>query len=128
MGPEASRPSGVLLIQWPPVTLNSVLRENPCLPCIERITRSDGELLDGHIHRPDQDTWKISASPTPGNSPADWEQSNKGRWVVPVGGGIGRIMRLGFQPVNLTLQFYGNAVLPELCPGIAFLFPKKPKK
>jgi hypothetical protein len=53
---------------------------------------------------------------------------------VPVGGGIGRIMRLGFQPVNLTLQFYGNAVHP---PGaspwgmrmqIAFLFPKKPKK
>jgi hypothetical protein len=51
-----------------------------------------------------------------------------------VGGGIGRIMRLGFQPVNLTLQFYGNAVHP---PGaspwgmrmqIAFLFPKKPKK
>jgi hypothetical protein len=28
---------------------------------------------------------------------ADWEQTNGGRWVVPVGGGIGRIMRLGFQ-------------------------------
>jgi hypothetical protein len=62
---------------------------------------------------------------------ADWEKTSGGRWVVPLGGGIGRIMRLGFQPVNLTLQFYGNAVHP---PGaspwgmrmqIAFLFPKE---
>jgi hypothetical protein len=78
-----------------------------------------------------QKGWYITWQPT---LTADWEQSNGGRWVVPVGGGIGRIMRLGFQPVNLTLQFYGNAVHP---PGaspwgmrmqIAFLFPKKPKK
>lgn len=63
---------------------------------------------------------------------ANWEATNGGRWVVPMGGGIGRIMRLGAQPVNLGLQFYGNAIHP---PGfspwgmrlqIAFLFPKKP--
>jgi hypothetical protein len=65
---------------------------------------------------------------------ADWEADNGGRWVAPFGGGIGRIMKLGFQPVNLTLQFYGNAVHP---PGaspwgmrlqIAFLFPKLTKE
>jgi len=64
---------------------------------------------------------------------ANWEMTNGGRWVVPLGGGIGRIMRLGAQPVNVGLQFYGNAVHP---PGgspwsmrlqIAFLYPKKPK-
>jgi hypothetical protein len=43
-------------------------------------------------------------------------------------------MRLGFQPVNLTLQFYGNAVHPpgaspwSLRMQIAFLFPTGPKK
>jgi hypothetical protein len=65
---------------------------------------------------------------------ADWEQESPNRWVVPVGGGIGRITKLGFQPVNLTMQFYGNAVHP---PGaspwgvrlqIAFLFPKFTKE
>jgi len=62
---------------------------------------------------------------------ANWEAANGGRWVVPVGGGIGRIMRLGSQPVNLGLQFYGNAVHPpggspwSLRLQIAFLFPKK---
>jgi hypothetical protein len=65
---------------------------------------------------------------------ANWEASNGGRWVVPFGGGIGRIMKLGFQPVNVALQFYGNAVHPpESSPWgmrlqIAFLFPKLTKQ
>jgi hypothetical protein len=55
-------------------------------------------------------------------------------WVVPFGGGIGQIRRLGYQPINWTVQFYGNAVHP---PGaspwsfkfqIALLYPKMPKK
>jgi hypothetical protein len=36
---------------------------------------------------------------------ANWEATNGGRWVVPLGGGIGRIMRLGFQPVNIGFNF-----------------------
>jgi len=53
---------------------------------------------------------------------------------VPLGGGIGRIMKLGAQPVNVGLQFYGNAVHPpggspwSLRVAIAFLFPQAPKK
>jgi hypothetical protein len=63
---------------------------------------------------------------------ANWEASDGGRWVVPVGGGIGRIMRLGSQPVNVGFQFYGNAIHPAGASSwamrlqIAFLFPKKP--
>jgi len=75
--------------------------------------------------------WYLTWQPT---LTANWENSNGGRWVVPVGGGVGRIMKLGFQPVNVGLQFYGNAVHP---PGaspwgmrlqIAFLFPKLTKQ
>ena len=71
--------------------------------------------------------WYLTWQPT---LTANWEATNGGRWIVPVGGGIGRIMKIGFQPVNVGLQFYGNAVHP---PGgspwsmrlqIAFLFPK----
>jgi hypothetical protein len=55
-------------------------------------------------------------------------------WTVPFGGGVGRIMRLGFQPVNWTVQFYGNAVHPQggspwsMKLQIALLYPKVPKK
>ncbi len=55
-------------------------------------------------------------------------------WTVPFGGGVGRIMRLGFQPVNWTVQFYGNAVHPQggspwsMRLQLALLYPKIPKK
>ncbi len=86
--------------------------------------------------------WYISNSPI---VTANWRKRGSGEaadgndttgggvWTVPFGGGVGRIMRLGFQPVNITAQFYGNAVHP---PGaspwgmrlqLALLYPKKPK-
>jgi hypothetical protein len=70
--------------------------------------------------------WYISSSPI---LTSNWKASSN-QWNVPFGGGVGRIMKLGFQPVNLSAQLYGNAVHP---PGtsswgarlqIAFLFPK----
>jgi hypothetical protein len=75
--------------------------------------------------------WYITWQPT---LTANWEATNGGRWVVPFGGGIGRIMKLGFQPVSITAQFYGNGVHP---PGasswtmrlqLALLFPKLSKE
>jgi hypothetical protein len=74
--------------------------------------------------------WYITWQPT---MTANWEADNGGRWLVPVGGGVGRIMKLGFQPVNLTAQFYGNVVHPSggspwgLRVQIAFLFPRLTK-
>jgi hypothetical protein len=65
---------------------------------------------------------------------ADWKATNGGRWVVPFGGGLGRITRIGHQPVNITAQFYGNSVHPaggspwSMRLQIQFLYPRKPKK
>ena len=70
--------------------------------------------------------WYLTSSPI---LTANWRVS-KGGWLVPFGGGAGRIMKLGAQPVNISASFYGNTVHP---PGasswgmrlqIAFLFPK----
>ncbi len=61
---------------------------------------------------------------------ANWRATSGNVWTVPLGGGVGRIMKLGFQPVNLNLQFYGNAVYPTgtspwtMKFTMAFLFPK----
>jgi hypothetical protein len=65
---------------------------------------------------------------------ANWEATNGNTWTVPFGGGIGRIMKLGNQPVSITGQFYGNAIHPAGTPSwsmrlqIAFLFPKLTKE
>ena len=70
--------------------------------------------------------WFLTWQPT---LTANWEATS-GRWVVPLGGGIGRIMKLGAQPVNLGAQFYSNAVHPQgssrwsLRVQFTFLFPK----
>jgi hypothetical protein len=65
---------------------------------------------------------------------ANWSAPSGNVWLVPVGGGVGRIMRLGFQPVNVNVQAYGNAKRPDNLPSptwqlkfqIAFLYPKRP--
>ncbi len=73
--------------------------------------------------------WYLSSAPT---VTANWQAKDGGRWVVPFGGGVGGIMKLGFQPVNISARFYGNALHPETGFGssswnmqleIAFLFP-----
>jgi hypothetical protein len=75
--------------------------------------------------------WYLSTSPI---VTANWIGPSNNRWVVPVGGGVGRVFRLGFQPVNATIQVYGNAEHPDgvspwgLRVQLAFLYPKMPKK
>lgn len=70
--------------------------------------------------------WYLSMAPI---VTANWDASSGNVWTVPVGGGVGRIMKLGFQPVNISAQFYGNAVHPSgaspwgMRLQIAFLFP-----
>jgi hypothetical protein len=71
--------------------------------------------------------WYISVSPI---LTANWRASSGNVWTVPFGGGVGRIMKLGAQPVNISAAFYGNSVHPEgtsswsMRLSIAFLFPK----
>lgn len=71
--------------------------------------------------------WYISSSPI---LAANWRASNGNEWFVPVGGGVGRIMRLRAQPVNISASFFGNATHPSggspwgMRLQIAFLFPK----
>ena len=75
--------------------------------------------------------WYLTTSPI---VTANWRAPGDNAWIVPFGGGVGRIMKLGFQPVNLTAQFYGNAIHP---PGVSpwgirlqfvLLFPKLTKQ
>jgi hypothetical protein len=58
---------------------------------------------------------------------ANWEAD---RWTVPLGGGFGKIFKLGEQPINGNLQGYYNVENPAIGPDwslrvqVQFLFPK----
>lgn len=75
--------------------------------------------------------WYLTSAPI---LTANWRATSGNTWTVPFGGGVGRIMKLGFQPVNLSATFYGNAVYPvgtsswSMRLQIAFLFPKLTKE
>jgi hypothetical protein len=87
--------------------------------------------------------WYVTTSPI---VTANWNSTGTGEaatgddttggntWTLPFGGGVGRIMRLGFQPVNLSGAFYVNAIHPQggspwnMRLQIALLYPKMPKK
>jgi hypothetical protein len=86
--------------------------------------------------------WNVSSSPiltanwnnkAPLDAANGGDTTSGGRWTVPVGGGVGRVTRLGFQPVNMALNFYGNVVHPSGASSwgmrfqIALLYPQKPK-
>ena len=84
-------------------------------------------LLQYFINYNLKEGWYLSISPI---LTANWRATSGNVWTVPCGGGVGRIMKLGFQPVNITAQFYGNAVYPSgsspwgVRLQLAFLFPK----
>jgi hypothetical protein len=53
--------------------------------------------------------WYLSSAPI---VTANWRATQGDVWTVPVGGGMGRVFRMGFQPVNVSAQLYGNAAHP----------------
>ena len=44
---------------------------------------------------------------------ANWEADSDNRWTVPVGGGFGKIMKWGKQPIDLSLAAFYNVEQPN---------------
>jgi hypothetical protein len=45
---------------------------------------------------------------------ANWEADSDQRWTVPIGAGVGKIFRIGKQPINMSTHLYYNAVKPDI--------------
>jgi hypothetical protein len=57
-----------------------------------------------------QHGWYLTSSPI---ITANWEVNPNQRWVVPVGGGFGKIVHVGKLPVNMYTQFFRNVERPD---------------
>ena len=44
---------------------------------------------------------------------ANWEEEDDQRFVVPIGGGIGRFFYIGKQAVDISISYYHNIVKPD---------------
>jgi hypothetical protein len=71
--------------------------------------------------------WFLSSSPI---MTANWQSASGNRWLVPIGGGIGRLIKLGALPMQISVQAFDNVERPAGAPrwslrfGVSFLFPK----
>jgi hypothetical protein len=60
----------------------------------------------------------------------DWEIRSGDKMTLPLGGGVGKIFKIGNQPINSRLEVYCNVVRPDGAPDWQisftwqFLFPK----
>jgi len=59
---------------------------------------------------------------------ANWNAASGQKWLVPIGGGLGRAVSRHPEPVNVSLQFYKNVIRPDGAPdwlvrvGVTFPF------
>lgn len=74
------------------------------------------------------DGWYLTSSPI---VTANWAADKAGDvWTVPLGGGVGKLFRIGKLPINTQLAAFGNIAKPEFGSDwqlrfqIQFLFPK----
>lgn len=74
------------------------------------------------------DGWYLSTAPS---ITANWAADRSSdRWTVPVGGGFGKVFKIGKLPINASLRGYYNVCKPTNGPDwtlqlqIQFLFPK----
>jgi hypothetical protein len=121
-------PSVVALVQPGPWTIGALVNNVWSVAGSGGRTPVNQMMLQYFVNYNMKKGWFLTSGPIIN---ANWKASPGNVWTVPVGGGAGRIMKLGFQPVNITAQFYGNAVHPVAGSSwsfrmqIAFLFPKR---
>lgn len=71
--------------------------------------------------------WYLTSTPT---MTANWNASSSERYTVPVGGGFGKIFKIGNQPLRAQLQGFYNVEKPTGAPDgsimltVQFAFPK----
>jgi hypothetical protein len=95
---------------------------NPLLPSVNTF------LAQPFINYNMAHGWFLTSSPL---ITANWLAAPGQQWVVPVGGGVGRIFKIGDQPVSASIAAYYNAINPTSAPNwqlraeLSFLFPEK---
>jgi hypothetical protein len=136
-------PSAVALVQPSHWTLGALVNNVFSVAGSSHRPSVNQMLLQYFVNYNLKKGWYIASSPiitanwhskASGDAANGGDTTPGGTWTLPFGGGVGRVMRLGYQPVNISVTFYGNAVHP---PGasswsmrlqLALLYPKKPKK
>lgn len=121
-------PSAVILTQPKPWSLGLLARQLWSVAGASDRAEVNQTMLQYFINYNLDNGWYLMTDPV---ILANWNADSSNRWTVPIGGGIGRIFKVGNQPLNCRLRSYYNVVSPDGAPewsinfSIAWLWPKK---
>jgi hypothetical protein len=121
-------PAGALLIQPKWGTVGTVIQNiwsfagDPARPSVNVMT------IEVEVAYNLPDDWYLISEPLGG---INWTATSWNRWLVPVGGGIGRLFNIGKQSLSASAEIYGNVVRPQTSAtwqtslAVTLLFPNK---
>ena len=120
-------PAGVLLFMPKPWVVGALARQ--LISFAGNDDRADVSqlLIQPFVNYNLPEGWYLVSSPAITNN---WEGESGERWNVPIGGGAGRLFKLGKLPINAQTQAFYHIEHPRFGPNWAlrfqlqFLFPK----
>jgi hypothetical protein len=129
-GKWGAGPSAVLLVQPKHWTIGVLANNIWSIAGNEGRPRVNQYLTQYFVTRNFEHGWFLTTSPI---LTANWRASDDNRWLVPFGGGFGKMTRFFNQPMVWQMHTYYNAVHPRDLPypkwqvrlQVALLFPTK---
>jgi hypothetical protein len=123
-------PTAVALVQPPHWTIGVLASNGWSFTGQEARPDVNSFLLQYFVNYNMENGWFITSQPI---ITSNWELQSGERWLVPFGGGVGRVFKIGGQPVNAQVQNFYNAVHPDTLPyphwqlrvQFALLFPQQ---
>jgi len=106
-------PSAVVLVQPGDWTLGALANNTWSFAGNSDREKVNRMLLNLFVVRQLGDGWYVNSAPI---ITADWTADSDDQWLVPLGGGGGKVITLGKLPVNLQTQLYYNVVKPDFGP------------
>jgi hypothetical protein len=120
-------PAAVALAQPGPRVIGSLVRQLWSFAGDDDRQDVSQLLIQPFVNYNLEEGWYLVSSPI---ITANWEADSEDRWTVPLGGGFGKLFKVGKQPMNAQLQGFYNVEHPQLGPEwsmrfqLQCLFPK----
>ena len=107
-------PSAVALVQQGDWTIGALLNNTWSFAGDSEREDVNRMLLNLFVVKQLGDGWYVNSAPI---ITADWTAASDDQWIVPLGGGGGKVIMLGGKlPVNVQTQLYYNVVRPDFGP------------
>jgi hypothetical protein len=120
-------PAAVVLAQPGPWVVGSLVRQLWSFAGDSDRQDVSQLLIQPFVNYNMADGWYLVSAPV---ITANWEADSDDRWTVPIGGGFGKIFKIGDQPINAQLSGLRNVEHPQYGPEwimrfqLQLLFPK----